>query len=290
MAKPKIGFIGQGWIGKNYADAFDERGYQVVRYGLESEYSQNRDKIADCDFVFVAVPTPTTPEGFDISIVESVLSLVGKGRVAILKSTIPPGSTKYLQEQNPDIILLHSPEFLTEKTAAADARKPDRNILGFADERGFQVCGDVMAILPPAPMEKIVSSDVSEMTKYGGNSWFVMKVLFMNTLFDLCKAKEIDYEKVIECMSGDPRIGKTHLEAEHQGGRGAGGDCFIKDYAQYVQMYCECFSLDDIMGGFLKAGEELNIELLKELILYTIQTQDDIAIPLKRRKKFNVRN
>tara|TARA_S200000501_G_C20377355_1_gene548951 strand:- start:133 stop:291 length:159 start_codon:yes stop_codon:yes gene_type:complete len=28
-----------------------------------------------------------------------------------------------------------------------------------------------------------------------------------------------------------------------------------------------------------------DIELLKELILYTIQTQDDIAIPLKRRKK-----
>ena len=27
----KIGFIGQGWIGKNYADDFDARGYAVVR-------------------------------------------------------------------------------------------------------------------------------------------------------------------------------------------------------------------------------------------------------------------
>ncbi len=28
----KIGFIGQGWIGKNYADDFEHRGYRVVRY------------------------------------------------------------------------------------------------------------------------------------------------------------------------------------------------------------------------------------------------------------------
>jgi len=28
-----------------------------------------------------------------------------------------------------------------------------------------------------------------------------------------------------------------------------------------------------------------DIELLKELILYTIQTQDELTIPLKRRKK-----
>ena len=34
-ARQKIGFIGQGWIGKNYADDFVERGYDVVRYDLE---------------------------------------------------------------------------------------------------------------------------------------------------------------------------------------------------------------------------------------------------------------
>jgi 3-hydroxyisobutyrate dehydrogenase-like beta-hydroxyacid dehydrogenase len=27
--KAKIGFIGQGWIGKNYADDFEERGMEL---------------------------------------------------------------------------------------------------------------------------------------------------------------------------------------------------------------------------------------------------------------------
>ncbi|MEZ4195113.1 MAG: NAD(P)-binding domain-containing protein [Candidatus Paceibacterota bacterium] len=80
MLEYKIGFIGQGFIGKNMADDFVERGYEVVRFALEEKYIGNREVIADCDFVFIAVPTPTTPQGFDISVVESVLPLIGKGR------------------------------------------------------------------------------------------------------------------------------------------------------------------------------------------------------------------
>ena len=41
----KIGFIGQGWIGKNYADDFERRGLEVVRYALEEPYVKNKDKI-----------------------------------------------------------------------------------------------------------------------------------------------------------------------------------------------------------------------------------------------------
>ena len=67
--KPLIGFIGQGFIGKNYADDFEQRNYKVVRYALEGTYAGNKDRIKECDIVFIAVPTPTTPEGFDLSIV-----------------------------------------------------------------------------------------------------------------------------------------------------------------------------------------------------------------------------
>ena len=45
--KTKIGIIGQGWIGKNYANEFEERGFEVVRYGLEDEYFNNKSKIKD---------------------------------------------------------------------------------------------------------------------------------------------------------------------------------------------------------------------------------------------------
>ena len=56
--EPLIGFIGQGFIGKNYADDFVRRGYKVVRYARGAEFAKNKIKIKECDIVFIAVPTP----------------------------------------------------------------------------------------------------------------------------------------------------------------------------------------------------------------------------------------
>src|SRR6266568_1084047 len=85
MAKPRIGFIGQGYIGKNYADDFEMRGYETIRYALEEPYRANKERIKECDYVFIAVPTPTTPDGFSAHIVKDAISLVGKGKTAIVK-------------------------------------------------------------------------------------------------------------------------------------------------------------------------------------------------------------
>ena len=125
-----IGFIGQGWIGKNYADSFCDRGFNVVRYALEEPYIENKERIGDCDIVFIAVPTPTTEDGFNCDVLKKVISLVGKGKVAVIKSTIVPGTTEALQRENPEIIVLHSPEFLEEVKARHDSDNPKRNIIG----------------------------------------------------------------------------------------------------------------------------------------------------------------
>ncbi len=93
----KIGFIGQGWIGKHYADDFESRGFSVVRYAKENGHEGNAGLIQECDIVFIAVPTPTTPEGFDDHIVREVIKLVGKGKGAIIKSTVMPGTTVAIQ-------------------------------------------------------------------------------------------------------------------------------------------------------------------------------------------------
>ena len=55
MKKEKIGFIGQGYIGKNYADDFENRGFNVIRYALEEPHYKNDEHIEDCGIVFIAV-------------------------------------------------------------------------------------------------------------------------------------------------------------------------------------------------------------------------------------------
>ena len=112
-----IGVIGQGWVGKNYADHFEDRGFKVIRYALEQPYIQNKEMISLCDIVFIAVPTPSTPTGFDDRHVLDGLRLVGKGKIAVIKSTIPLGTTKRLAELHPDKYVLHIPEFLREAHA-----------------------------------------------------------------------------------------------------------------------------------------------------------------------------
>lgn len=264
MNKIKIGFIGQGWIGKNYADDFEKRGLDVIRYSQEDPYIKNESKIKDCDIVFIAVPTPTTPKGFDLSIVKKVIRLVGKGRVAVLKSTILPGSTEMIQKENPGILVMHSPEFLTEATAAFDAGHPDRNIIGIPknNKNFIEKAKLVLSVLPKSSYNKICSAKEAELVKYGGNCFFYTKVIFMNLLYDLTKKMDCSWDVLGEMLSADPRIGKIHMNPVHKGGRGGGGHCFIKDFAAFIEMYKKMMPKDKKGMNVLFANEVKNIELL----------------------------
>lgn len=260
-----IGFIGQGFVGKSYADDFERRGYKVIRYSRRKEYSASKDKIKDCDIVFIAVPTPTTAKGFDDGVVRQVMELVGRGKIAVIKSTIVPGTTESVQKENPNVFVLHSPEFLTEKTAAYDAAHPTRNIVGLPVENAVyrKKAELVMSTLPQAPYSKICRSREAELTKYGGNCWFYFKVIFMNMLYDLADKLNCDYSVIRDGMAADPRIGGTHLEPVHQGGRGAGGHCFIKDFAAFSDFYDKLVG-DEAGRKVLRSLAEKNINLLVE--------------------------
>ena len=259
----KIGFIGQGWIGKNYADDFEQRGYEIVRYALEEPYRQNKEAIPDCDITFIAVPTPTTPEGFDFSIVTEAVSLVGEGNVAVIKSTLLPGTTESIQKKFPKTFVLHSPEFLVEKTAAYDAANPTRNIIGIPidDDNYQEKAKSVLVVLPKAPYEKVMSAKEAELTKYAGNCYLYNKVVFMNLLYDLVTEVGGDWSVVREALIHDKRIGESHTEPVHESGRGAGGHCFVKDFEAFRRMYTE--KVEDAEGShLLDALKDKNNKLL----------------------------
>lgn len=260
----KIGFIGQGWIGKHYADDFEARGFSVTRYAKENGHEGNAEQIKECDIVFIAVPTPSTPKGFDDSIVREVVKLVGKGKVAVIKSTIVPGTTASIQKENPDIFVFHSPEFLVEMSAAYDASHPNRNIVGIPveGEEARRLAQEVIDILPKAPFELVCRALEAELVKYGGNCLLYFKVMYVNMLYDLAQKEGIDYAIVRDALAADPRLGSTHLDPIHKNGRGAGGHCFIKDFAAFREMYEK--KVGDTLGiQALRALEEKNIDLLK---------------------------
>lgn len=270
--KPTIGFIGQGFIGKNYADDFEIRGYSVVRYALEEAYYNNEARLKECNIIFIAVPTPTTPVGFDLSIVEKAIPLTEAGVTIVVKSTIAPGSTEYLAKKFPDRFIMHSPEFLRESRAAYDAANPERNIIGLPENTAeyLKRAEEVMAVLPRAPYTRIVPARAAELLKYAGNNFLYTKVVYANLLFDLSQSLAVDYDTLAEMLAADSRIGPSHLSVLHASGhtdkqgRGAGGHCFIKDFETFRRLYSEKVPDDTAGNALLAALKAKNNTLLKE--------------------------
>jgi UDPglucose 6-dehydrogenase len=260
----KIGCVGQGFVGKNIANDFVARGYDVVRYGLEEEYVGNKDRIADCDVVFIAVPTPTTPSGFDASIVEEALGLVGRAKIAVIKSTLLPGTTERLQDAFPQIVIIFSPELLSERTAAYEVANPMMNVIGLSyDTAGHRKAGTtVLSLLPPSPHNFIVTARAAELYKYAHNLQGYFRVILSNLLFEVAEKQDIDWGEVKSMMNSDVYMSPYYNNPVHKGGRGAGGNCFIKDMAAFRDHYSELVPEDTRGLLVLQALEKKNLELL----------------------------
>ncbi|USN88968.1 MAG: hypothetical protein H6780_00895 [Candidatus Nomurabacteria bacterium] len=264
MKYMKIGCIGQGFVGKNIADNFEHRGYEVVRYSVESEYVHNEEKISECDVVFIAVPTPTTPVGFDYSIVEEVLALVTEGAVAVIKSTILPGTTKKLQEKYPGITVLFSPEFLCEKTAAYDVANPIINVVGhpLSTEQQKGAAERVLSLFPKSKYNHVVLAQEAELFKYAHNLQGYFRVILSNLLFEVGEKTGGDWEAVRKMMDEDVMMSPYYNSPIHKSGRGAGGACFIKDMAAFRFLYDSLVAEDKVGLEVLKSLEAKNLDLL----------------------------
>lgn len=286
--KPLIGFVGQGFIGKNYADDFERRGYSIVRYGLEPEYIGNKEKIRTCDIVLIAVPASTLPSGalrddghpavkYDDSNIREGISLTKAGSIVVIKSTMPPGTTESLQDENSDRIILHSPEFLLETTAAKDASSPERNIVGIPkDTPEHRAAAELLlSLLPAAPFHLITAAQNAELIKYGSNAYLFNKIVFSNMFFNLVEKYGADWEVVREAIGKDPRIGSAHMDLHLKDDpagvfnrRGAGRSCFIKDWAELSELYAREFPADHSTIQALRGFEYKNTELLREFDRY----------------------
>jgi nucleotide sugar dehydrogenase len=272
--KPLIGFVGQGYIGKNYADDFEARGFKTIRYALEEPYIANKEKIKNCDIVFIAVPTPSTPKGFDLSIVDSALQLVGKGKTAVIKSTITPGSTIALQRKHKGIVVLFCPEFLSVATAKYDVENPFLNVVGMPQEtpRYKKAAEEVLSVLRKANENFVCMSVEAELVKYAHNISGYMQILTFNLVYDLTEKLGASWSPIQRAVESDPLINNRYANPVHKGGRGAGGFCFIKDMAAFAQSYEKLVANAEGVA-LLQAAQKKNIALLtssqKDLDLLT---------------------
>jgi len=253
----KIGICGVGMVGGAIKDYFEKKGIKSFLYDKGKDLGSIED-INQADVIFICVPTPFN-DGFDLSYVREACDYIKGNKILVIKSTVWPGTTDKLQEEYPHHKFLFNPEFLTEITAEQDMNYPDRQIVGYTD-KSFTVAGDIMQILPLAPFESIMPAAEAEMVKYFGNTWFSIKVIFANQMYDLCKKLNLNYDRIVESAGADKRIGRSHLAVFHKGYRGYGGKCLVKDIRALIQFADE----NEVDLQLHKKAEEINNQLMKQ--------------------------
>jgi UDP-glucose 6-dehydrogenase len=231
---------------------------------------------------------------------------VGKGKIAVIKSTILPGTTEKLQKKYKNIFVFHSPEFLMEATAYENSRHPDRNIVGVPklDKKNKQAAELVLKVLPKAKYEKIMQVKEAEMVKYIGNGFLYTKVVFFNIMYDLIKKQKMDYESIRQAVSYDPRIGESHTKILHNSGhtrkigRGAGGHCFIKDFEAMLLEHKKLLAKNDdsdfgykALKGYRDKNNSLLVQSGKDLellkgVVGNIEPYNPATPRLRRTRKY----
>lgn len=226
----KYGIVGLGVVGKGIDEGSKLPAFAV--YDMVPSKCRNLEKFSETKGCFVSVPTPTIEGTQDLRPMESALLWLDEidyAGIVIIKSTVLPGSCRKLETRFRNLKIVHSPEFLIARSAAADF-KNQRDILISGEHKNVFLAIDVYEEILSNKSNFQVSPhfEVTEWAKYIHNCALPVILSFLNECHELIAIQEM-FDEAVNLAFLQGNLPKCHKVPGPDGERGWGGMCFTKD-------------------------------------------------------------
>lgn len=228
----KVAIIGRGIVGKAQQRLF--AGHDVVSYDITDGEAYPTEKIGASDFAIICVGTPSLSDGScDLTSVLKSVDEMPDGVPILIRSTITPGTLDGLQEDYPDNLIAHAPDFLHERVGGQwpDSADVPYMLLGGLPEAHAFFLPYIKQVFPGKV--HLCSGLVSEMAKYVGNLYWATRVTFVNEMGAICNTYGADWDEVRAAWLADERVNPAYTKL-HGFPPGFGGRCWPKDLSALI--------------------------------------------------------
>jgi UDP-glucose 6-dehydrogenase len=214
------GIVGYGILGKATAGLCNDT---VAIYDPYIGY-ESLKPLANCDYIFICVPTPASTKGHDISAIldfaDRAYRVLGP-KTIVIRSTVTPGTTDHCVRYYPEWQWLYVPEFRTEEQLKRKSAPTIPWMIGRPQGASNE------AVLPTWKPQRATSATAAEFGKLLINCALATQVSLAHEMQEAADRYNIEWDSIREILNLDGRVG-THWTVDLQD-QGYGGKCLPKD-------------------------------------------------------------